>query len=123
MFLEYRECVFFLLFYLFDILALSFRRSEQDPNILIKTYVDVEPDAVLFTDVGNGLNGVKGSEDGGAGGAVDEEGKVTLALVTDNQLLQLFRDHAAAEIKFDNYFFLSFEFPPHERSKQGDGKF
>ncbi len=47
----------------------------------------MKPDAVLLTDVRDGLDGVEGSEDGRADGAVDEEGQVTLALVTDDQLL------------------------------------
>ena len=38
-------------------------------------------------------DGVVGPVDGGAGGAVDEEGEVALLLVLDHQLLQLRRDH------------------------------
>ena len=38
-------------------------------------------------------DGVVGPVDGGAGGAVDEEGEVALLLVLDHQLLQLGRDH------------------------------
>ena len=59
----------------------------------------MKPDSVLLADVGDRLDGVEGAEDGCAGGAVDEEGQVALALVPDDQLLQLFRDHAAARRK------------------------
>ena len=41
-------------------------------------------------------DGVVGPVDGGAGGAVDEEGEVALLLVLDHQLLQLRRDHLAS---------------------------
>ena len=51
------------------------------------TYVDVEPDAVLLTDVSNGLDGVVGAVDGRTRRAVDEERQMPLAFVSDNQLL------------------------------------
>ena len=54
---------------------------------------------VLFADVGDVVDGVEGAVDGGAGGAVDEEGEVALALVTYDQLLQFAGDHAAPEEK------------------------
>ena len=57
------------------------------------SYIDVEPDAVLLTDVSNGLDRIKGSIDRRPSCAIDEEGQVTLALVANNQLLQLFRNH------------------------------
>ncbi len=55
----------------------------------------MKPDAVLLTDVRDGLDGVEGPEDGRADGTVDEKGKVALALVTYDQLLKLCRNHAA----------------------------
>ena len=68
-------------------------------SYLLNTDVDVEPDVVLFADVGDVVDGVEGAVDGGAGGAVDEEGEVALALVTYDQLLQFAGDHAAPEEK------------------------
>ena len=59
----------------------------------------MEPDSVLLADIGDRLDGVEGAEDGGAGGAVDEEGQVALALVADDQLLELLGNHSAAMIK------------------------
>ena len=62
-------------------------------------------------------DGVVGPVDGGAGGAVDEEGKVALLLVLDHQLLQLRRDHLASAtgaelgLKFCWYFSFSFSCP------------
>ena len=55
--------------------------------LLIYTYVNVEPDAVLLTDVSDRVDGIKGSVDGGPGREVEEEGQVTLGFVPDNQLL------------------------------------
>ena len=57
----------------------------------------MKPDSVLLADVGDRLDGVEGAKDGCAGGAVDEEGKVAFALVTNYQLLQLLGDHATAK--------------------------
>ena len=37
-------------------------------------YVNMKPEAELLTDISNGVDGVEGSVDRGAGGAVDEEG-------------------------------------------------
>ena len=59
----------------------------------------MKPDAVLLTDVRDGLDGVESPENGRADGTVDEEWKVAFALVTNDQLLQLFRNHAAAKTK------------------------
>ena len=63
------------------------------------SYIDVEPDAVLLTDVGDGLDGIKGSIDGSAGRAVNKEGQVTLTSVTNNQLLQFGGNHATPATK------------------------
>ena len=54
----------------------------------------MKPDAVLLTDVGDGLDGIKGSIDGSAGRAVNKEGQVTLTSVANNQLLQFGGNHA-----------------------------
>ena len=43
----------------------------------------------------NGINGVKSAKDGGAGGAVHEEGETALGLVLQHPLLELLRDHSA----------------------------
>ena len=45
----------------------------------------------------NGINGVEGAKDGGAGGAVDEEGKAALRLVLQHPLLKFLGDHPAPE--------------------------
>ena len=50
------------------------------------SYIDVEPDAVLLTDVSDGLDGIKGAIHSGPCGTIDKEGQVTLFLVTSNQL-------------------------------------
>ena len=55
----------------------------------------MEPDVVLLANVRDGVDGVEGAIDGGARRAVDEEGQVTLALVPNNQLLQLLGNHTA----------------------------
>lgn len=59
------------------------------------SYVNVQPDAVLLTDVSNGLDGIKGTVDGRPSGAIDEEWQVTLALVPNNQTLQFSGYHPA----------------------------
>ena len=59
----------------------------------------MKPDAVLLTDVGDGLDGIKGSVDGGAGRAVNKEGQVTLTSVANNQLLQFSGNHATPKTK------------------------
>ena len=61
------------------------------------THVYVEPDVVLLANVGDLRDGVEGAVDGGAGGGVDEEGQVPLALVEHHQLLQLLRYHPTPE--------------------------
>ena len=70
--------------------------SPQNSFAKYQTYIDVQPDAVLLADVGDGLDGVERAEDGRAGRAVDEERQVALALMTDDQLLELSGNHAAA---------------------------
>lgn len=65
-------------------------------------YVDVEPDVVSLTDVGDLVDGIKGSVDGGACCTIDKVRQVPLALVPDNELLQLPRNHAASAINFQS---------------------
>ena len=57
-------------------------------------------------------DGVVGPVDGGAGGAVDEEGEVALLLVLDHQLLQLGRDHLASATGAEFSFSFSYVQPP-----------
>jgi hypothetical protein len=59
----------------------------------------MKPDSVLLADVSDGLDRVEGPEDGGAGGAVDEEREVALALVANDQLLKLLGNHTATILK------------------------
>ena len=59
----------------------------------------MQPDVVLLTEVGDGRDGVEGAVDGGAGRAVDKEGQVTFALVSDDEPLQLLRNHSPPKVK------------------------
>ena len=77
-------------------------------TLSLVTHVYVEPDVVLLAYVGDLRDGVEGAVDGGAGGGVDEEGQVPLALVEHHQLLQLLWNHATPEMMV---FLHSFTFP------------
>ena len=59
----------------------------------------MQPYVVSLTDVSDRVDGIKSSVDCRSGGAVDEKGEVSLALVSDDQLLQLLGNHPAPEIK------------------------
>ena len=65
------------------------------------TYVDMEPDAVLLADVRDGVDGVEGPEDGGARGAVHEEGAAALRQVLGDQLLEVLGPHPPAAVHLD----------------------
>ena len=54
----------------------------------------MQPNVMLLANVRNVINGVKCAIDGGSSGAVDEEGQMTLALVTNDQALQFSGNHA-----------------------------
>ena len=55
----------------------------------------MKPEAELLTDISNGVDGVEGPVDRGAGGAVDEEGREAVLSVLQDQLLQVLRTHSA----------------------------
>ena len=61
-------------------------------------YVNMKPEAELLTDISNGVDGVEGSVDRGAGGAVDEEGREAVLSVLQDQLLQVVRTHPALRV-------------------------
>lgn len=73
-------------------LLLVFAAHEQAPA---PGSVNVQPDPVLVTNIRDLRDGVVGAVHGGPGGAVDEEGQVSLLLVLDDQLLQLLGNHLA----------------------------
>lgn len=60
-----------------------------------QTYVDVEPELVLVTDVGDGVDGIERSEDGGAGSGRDEERDLALGDGFEDEALELGRNHLA----------------------------
>ena len=61
----------------------------------------MQPNLVLLADICDGVDRVERAVDGTPGGAVDEEGQMALALVANDQLFQLLRDHAALVITRD----------------------
>ena len=64
-------------------------------------YINMHPDAVPLTDVRNVIDGVKGSDDGGAGRAVDKEGLETPGLVLGDEPLQVSGAHPASGVHSD----------------------
>ena len=55
----------------------------------------MQPEPELLTDIRDGVDGVEGSVDRGAGGAVDEEGREASLSVLQYQALQTVRTHPA----------------------------
>ena len=61
----------------------------------------MHPDSVPLTDVGYVIDGVEGSDDGGAGCAVDEEGLEAPGLVLGDESLQVSGTHPASGVHSD----------------------